>query len=777
MALRGRGSGSESSSSESSGERETDDTLCEGFKRFDEAYTSVPNGNFHYLVSRSTAKDVAMARGQESPTIKLGEVQSATLQNERQRPAQQQPHAVTFFKHPIQETLSFHVKPSGSLQNGRQETIYQERPSSSKPTATEPYKELAHTHAKAEEKRQQGLELVGSQAENLDSPKRVQTRSDSLNGSAIQPAATRSLSSFRRRKPQPWPNPQQSLGEMIETDKKKMKRKVWVAEGPALELFETRILPQIEQSLHNIEPPQCGPLLLRIYMIGKAEINASPIIMICCCDRKVRKEAESTIRESEILQQFPQMGLGSSAFPLEANSPAVPVAGSSTASQLDAQVPPRFKIHGLQSPVIGRWLRLWIADSRETVRFVTGGPFVRIGDHIYQLTATHISQDMDADAEIHFGLDDECEYDGQSDTDTNIDEEEEVADEDDNNHIRVGTGTQENQQGTCNTPLETGVMSRITDSNKKDLPERFHRPDLGSAQDTTGVDQTLRGFSKVDYFLVKLPAEEAEKASNTIENVGRYGNTLQVTDISALPNPGTEVVVVTLYSHLTGIVLPGKTRVKMRGFDGFQNLIAVRLSSPIKTGDSGSAVLDASTGCLCGHIALGSSPDTIAYMVPSIDTFEEIYAAFGEVPTLKLQPERHIVQHALDLNLIDRRTYDEGIVTRSHDRHSGYTGYITECVPSDSVPSYGGGSVSGWSQTPSQSTAASSAPSAHSNRTDVNNTIQRQRPPNERYQLPCEFQNLTGCDRVFTDDDTQGWMDHIEVHLQSQFPTRLRCCK
>lgn len=141
-----------------------------------------------------------------------------------------------------------------------------------------------------------------------------------------------------------------------------------------------------------------------------------------------------------------------------------------------------------------------------------------------------------------------------------------------------------------------------------------------------------------------------------------------------------------------------------------------------------------------------------------------------------LLPGPHLGQHGLDCNLIDKRTY-EGIVTPIHECYSGYTGYSTASVTSDSVSSYGGGSVSGWSQTPFQSTAALSAPSTYSNQTDVNNTIHRQRPPSERYQLPCEFQNLTGCDRVFPGDDTQGWMDHIELHLQSQFPTRLRCCK
>lgn len=52
-----------------------------------------------------------------------------------------------------------------------------------------------------------------------------------------------------------------------------------------------------------------------------------------------------------------------------------------------------------------------------------------------------------------------------------------------------------------------------------------------------------------------------------------------------------------------------------------------------------------------------------------------------------------------------------------------------------------------------------------SHRSDVNNTNHRQIPPTQRYQLPCEFNYLTGCNIVFTGDEMQGWMDRVEDHL------------
>lgn len=100
--------------------------------------------------------------------------------------------------------------------------------------------------------------------------------------------------------------------------------------------------------------------------------------------------------------------------------------------------------------------------------------------------------------------------------------------------------------------------------------------------------------------------------------------------------------------------------------------------------------------------------------------------------------------------------------------------YDTVSIASSSAPSYTRRSGP-WTETPSVGTTATSAPST---RTDVDNTIHRQAPPNERYQLPCEFSNLTGCSRTFHGDEEQDWIDHhVNKHLRDKLPSKLRCCK
>ncbi|KAK2613597.1 hypothetical protein N8I77_000502 [Diaporthe amygdali] len=255
--------------------------------------------------------------------------------------------------------------------------------------------------------------------------------------------------------------------------------------------------------------------------------------------------------------------------------------------------------------------------------------------------------DASTDVDVQFDSDpDDCEYDGQYDTDEGDSDFEEA------------TTRNRSIEPKQDTALEAEVVQLAKEANS-DLAS-----DLWSPQDVTGVDQAHLSSETVDYFLVKLPAEEAK--------------------------PGTQVVVVTSYCELTGFILPGAQRVKMNGFYGFQNLLAVRLSVPIRIGDSGSAVFDTSTGCFYGHIVLASAPDTIAYIVPSVDIFTEISTRFGEFPTLDMgssiineeKPSRDLqqeqsrvdapgsVSHLLDHARNDSRSRDSSESVKSNSSRS-----------------------------------------------------------------------------------------------------------
>lgn len=614
LALQGRGSG---------GEKDEDDAFWDMLQLHEDLYASGSIESLRSLINNSTTKAIASAQGQKSSLSKPSEGHSDTSQSEQQQPATQGPAGDSTGSSIERNSLS--VTSFDSFQRGWQEVDDQSALTSSDSRAAESPEEQGQSCAEADNPEDEAFVTLESQLRQSGTSKKVQTHSENLYGSMARSFTTGGPIRFRRPKPQPWPSPQHSLGELIHTENRKIKGKAWLAEGPALELFEAQIRPQIEKLLYNIEPPQCAPLFLSIYMMGKREASANPVIMICCCDRKARKDAEALIRESGILQQFPQIGLGNSASLLQTKSFVVPVTGRSPAIHMDHQSPTSFIIHGSGEPVIGRRLRFGrITDGQATVQFATGGPFIRIEKQIYQMTAVHIGQ---ADTGIDFAsqLDsdpDDCEYDGQSDTD----------DDDGQEETTVKGAFKE----TWHSPPEPSSKLFPVDIQRHGL--FWENLSRWTPQDTSDVCGTLLSRSNIDYSLVKLHAEEASKASNyAIEKGGSY-SVLQVTDIAASPEPGTPVVAVTSRGHFPGLILPGTPRVKMHGFHGFQGLHAARLSSSIKMGDSGSAVLDASTGCFYGHIILGSAPDTIAYIVSSVDTFTDIVAGFGKLPTLNVRP-------------------------------------------------------------------------------------------------------------------------------------------
>lgn len=78
-----------------------------------------------------------------------------------------------------------------------------------------------------------------------------------------------------------------------------------------------------------------------------------------------------------------------------------------------------------------------------------------------------------------------------------------------------------------------------------------------------------------------------------------------------------------------------------------------------------------------------------------------------------------------------------------------------------------------WSSSTMSSSGASSAPSQGSN---VNTHINRQPPPRQRYELPCELRSI-GCHQVFRGDEEREWREHVGNHLQGSFPSKLKCCE
>lgn len=224
--------------------------------------------------------------------------------------------------------------------------------------------------------------------------------------------------------------------------------RVWFARGPALEIYENNISAGLDTLLAVIDPPEGVPFFLRLYMIGRDEDSASPVVMVCCADRKSRKDAEDLIRKSEILNIDRRFGLGVSAMLLESMGPEVLVTMVRTpdrseeaqmeliSSQKDeyqqsqahneAMVSTDGIIKIYEEHPFGPGARIKIVQiSKEGVPLVheaTAGPIFQLGTDFYQITAGHGIRQNTAEETPHYSLSelDECEFDGQWDINDEI---------------------------------------------------------------------------------------------------------------------------------------------------------------------------------------------------------------------------------------------------------------------------------------------------------------------------------------------------------------------
>lgn len=447
-----------------------------------------------------------------------------------------------------------------------------------------------------------------------------------------------------------------SMGQRVNTRTRRIGRStVWFPRGPALERYNETIRPEIEGILNNIELPEGERLIVKLYMIGRNEQKANPIIMICCPDRTTRKEAEALIRESELLerQENSGFGLGSTGFPLETSFVPRPLGkGIYLGLNPPAENAEKVDVYGLTGPGIGRKLG-FVASSQGgggwSVQYATGGPIVRLGGHLYQLTVAHATkpnpgsktpQQQDSDV-------DECEFDGQSD-------------EEDDEHLILSRGSLSPGDFMRDTDLDSdqqpSQQSSAYSDSQAETPDtllfesqRFTVP-LTSPKSVQTVQEheewkwsTLLGSfpipdgygGELDYLLLKLPAETPElvKALNEVVlDEPLRPRSVQVHDIASVKNEDVSIVAVTTRGLISGNILSDAVSFKTRRSCSFQKLLTVVLSKGLREGDSGSALIDAQTGHFYGYVVLGVDGDCVAYALPSPMVMAKITTQFQHLP-------------------------------------------------------------------------------------------------------------------------------------------------
>ncbi|KAG8158648.1 hypothetical protein KVR01_011770 [Diaporthe batatas] len=412
-----------------------------------------------------------------------------------------------------------------------------------------------------------------------------------------------------RRKTLPaWPDPTDSLGQKVNTRTRRIGgSSVWFPRGPALERYNATIRPEVERILNNVELPEGEKMILKMYMIGRSEQRANPVVMICCPDKATRKRAEAMVRESDLFerQESCGFGLGSAGFPLEATFLPRPL-GNGIYLNADATMEAALKVdvYGLTGPGIGRKLGfVTSSQSTRSVQYATGGPVVQLGDKLYQLTVAHAAQPSHRgpkDPQEQYSDLDECDFDGQSD-------------EEEDEHMILSRGSISPgwpmRDADIDSDQTRSQQSSAYSDSYAETPDtpHFHSPTMMLSPKSVEVAEehddwkssTLLGSfpmpdgygGELDYLLVHLP--------------GDY----------SVPSKDPNQVVIARF---------GPRSVQ---------LLTVVLSEGLREGDSGSALIDARTGDFYGYVILGTDGDCVAYALPSPMIMAKITTQFQHLPS------------------------------------------------------------------------------------------------------------------------------------------------
>jgi hypothetical protein len=395
-------------------------------------------------------------------------------------------------------------------------------------------------------------------------------------------------------------------------------------------------------------------------MIGRTEERAKPKILVCSMDRSARKEVRKAIAGSGVLNGYPTIKLGDiSQLPdllaqhdLDPSILTIPNLSGETL----IYSPP-------SDNAFGRRLFILRPDSRAP-RPATAGPMLYINGEVYQLTVGHAFAKPDDNSVFmsSFSTLDDCDFDDQSDSD----EEKDIPD---TSKLDVSsTPPQENQDHTGEDTISTSdissgqlspsssaaavVVASVPSGNstppksipgllnqsrgkKSTTPKRLGRIGKLGMVSEDGPNPTL------DYGVVKLEGKCRNDDNEMPFGPNGTQRWLRVLKAAKVGSNSVSVVTTTASSRfLSGKLFATASYMRLPNQITFQELYSVRLNGTLADGDCGSGILD-QLGNFYGHIVAGTIGTGLAYIVPAVDVFQDIYDRMGADVTLRPPPIEH----------------------------------------------------------------------------------------------------------------------------------------
>ncbi|KAI8623952.1 hypothetical protein F5Y19DRAFT_491731 [Xylariaceae sp. FL1651] len=454
-----------------------------------------------------------------------------------------------------------------------------------------------------------------------------------------------------------------------------------------------------------------------------------------------------------------------------------------------------------------------IRGGRKRLNHATAGIVIEADGCYFQLTAGHLFEPHNETfrAEVPASSFDECHFDGQSDEgEYDSGHESEVTDR--------GSATPEaassSEGSSSDSTDEQGDESSKTDMSRDTCLRTLKESGLEALPLQTmpktanivieapfRLHDKVPGFligclsqfpkrsiqSSIDYALITVPHDLVEEISQQIDSQSQR-HFLPVEGIAGVGTEACNIIVVTTYGIIHGILLPGKISYRSHHDPQFQRLLQVDLESEVFEGDCGSPVLDESTGNLYGHLIMGVAGTKAAYIVLAIDIFQDIEKKLTSKSVRVVigqgvgKAEKSAKSSPTRLQVVASTANgknDKNLKKKFNHLHTSpplLRGSVTSGpiqVSFDESHSSSSSSVASMSSDQASKSSRSSSTAPQASPYDLyHSTCQAPMLTG----LPCEFVGLHDCDLVFGFDDTQRWIDHIITHhLDNRLPSRALC--
>lgn len=434
----------------------------------------------------------------------------------------------------------------------------------------------------------------------------------------------------------------------------------WELTGDLRDQYYTAIHPKLCERLFAIfgTASISDWITLPVYMIGEHCTNASPTVMICSEDENARKKAKKDIKKSGFLKRHARFKVMS-----VSEDPGMHNMEQLASDANEGKATPAVKraakvLIDSSKPIRPLGMEVWVDHGlslRPTTVFVSqihGRIFLRTVDHAFVMTASPAKTTTTTrNLAIH--------VDSDSDSDSESEDEDEL-------DVAITSIGSQSPDTWSDTGSESGSSSASTVFSER------YTPRIGDFEyiNSKAVSSDLEEVSSRLVPLVSLPTTYPPKQivqplKNTLVSLGRLAiwsvdkdwALIEITNeelmlvfersiaedappAKPLPGPKDDAEVVAYTSSggmLTGTFSGTPFCTRLPNSTSFRDVHRVRLNGALANGDCGSAVRNAATGELYGHIVAGCRTTGAAYIMAA----HQIEADFAALITEGLSGPNH----------------------------------------------------------------------------------------------------------------------------------------